>query len=63
MIEPEGYWSEKYAEVYQQRKALTVDMLADVAVMMTPVQRAHLEHELSALADEFDSLACNVEPP
>lgn len=61
LIEPEQLWSERYRLEFLRRKALTLDMLAAIALQMTPMQRAHLDHQLLSWAEDFESLACRTE--
>jgi len=60
LVNPEFQWPESYKRDYARMRSRTLDMLASVAALQTPVQERHLRYEFGSWANDFESLACST---
>jgi hypothetical protein len=58
LAEPDRYWTRRLAEQVESNRALTVDLLAGIANTLDDAQRKRVRARATALADDFDALAC-----
>jgi hypothetical protein len=59
LLEPERLWPADYRREYARMRSRTLDLLAQVAELQTPVQRQHLRAELDAWSEDFEHLSCS----
>lgn len=59
MTAPDQFWTDDMKDKFSANRARTYALIRDVANVITPSQKQHVDRKLSTIANDFDQLTCS----